>query len=118
MINYLASFLPDLSERTAIRREVLDKNSNFEWMPNHDDAYKKPKSLVSSKTVLQYYDLSKGIKIHVMSQKGLGAVLLQKHRNNWLPVAYASRATTETESQYAPIEREAWAIIYTCEHFH
>ncbi|XP_041349296.1 uncharacterized protein K02A2.6-like [Gigantopelta aegis] len=49
MIKYLACFLPDLSERTATLRELLDKNNNFDWTPNHDTAFEKLKSLVSSK---------------------------------------------------------------------
>ena len=45
---------------------------------------------------------------------GLGAVLFQKDR----PVAFASRALTETESRYANIEREMLAVVFGCERFH
>ena len=48
------------------------------------------------------------------SSKGLGAVLLQ----NQQPVAFASRALTETQSRYAQIEREMLAVLYGCEKFH
>lgn len=44
----------------------------------------------------------------------MGAVLLQ----NGQPVAYASRALTETQQWYAQIEREMLAVIYGCEKFH
>ena len=43
------------------------------------------------------------------SSFGLGAVLLQKVKGQWKPVAYASRAMTETEQRYAQIEKEALA---------
>ena len=49
-----------------------------------------------------------------MSQYGLGVVLLQEGR----PVAYASRSLTQTEQNYAQIEKELYAIVFACEKFH
>ena len=43
-----------------------------------------------------------------------GAVLLQEYT----PVAYASRALTETQQRYAQIEKETLAILYGCTKFH
>ena len=49
---------------------------------------------------------------------GLGAILTQKQQNNqWLPIAYTSRALTPTESRYTQIKKEALAITYACERF-
>ena len=48
------------------------------------------------------------------SQVGLGAALLQ----NGKPIAFASKALTKTECQYANIEREMLAAVFGAERFH
>ncbi|PFX31634.1 Retrovirus-related Pol polyprotein from transposon 17.6 [Stylophora pistillata] len=63
------------------------------------------------RTMLQVYS-----KVTIQcdaSQHGRGAVLLQSEQ----PVAYASRALTPTEENYAQIERELLAIVFACEKF-
>ena len=52
------------------------------------------------------------------SKTALGVILEQQHVDQWLPVAYAFRAITEIQGKYAPIEREALTIQFTCERFH
>jgi hypothetical protein len=48
------------------------------------------------------------------SSKGLGAALVQ----NGQPIAYASRALTKTQQNYAQIEKETLAIAFGCTKFH
>ena len=48
------------------------------------------------------------------SQVGLGAALLQ----NGKPIAFASKALTETKCQYANIKREMLAAVFRVERFH
>ena len=48
------------------------------------------------------------------SQRGLEAALLQEGK----PIAYASRAMTNTEANYAQIEKELSAIVFAMEKFH
>ena len=47
------------------------------------------------------------------SQVGLGTVLLQNNK----PVAFTSKALTNTECYYAKIEREIFAVIFRAERF-
>ncbi|CAB4006649.1 Transposon Ty3-G Gag-Pol poly [Paramuricea clavata] len=64
--------------------------------------------------VLAYYQLAEQLEIQCdSSQSGLGAALIQ----NGQPIAYASRALTETESRYAQIEKELLAVVVAVEKF-
>ena len=69
--------------------------------------------------VLRFYDEKRVTKISAGASKaGVGAVLLRQYGTRWRPVAYASRALTPSECNYAQIEKEALALSYACEKFH
>lgn len=69
--------------------------------------------------ILQYYDPKKDLKIGCDASKdGLGAVLLQKNSNDWLPIVYASRTMSKSEQNYAQIEKETLSIVFACKKFH
>ena len=77
------------------------------------------KDILVQEPILQYYDPTLPTKIQVdSSEEGFGAVLLQEHKNFFLPVAYGARVTNQAEKNYAPIERETLAICFGCEYFH
>ena len=63
---------------------------------------------------LTYFNSSKERSLQVdASNKGLRAVLLQEGK----PIAFASKALTETEQRYANIERELLAVVFGCGQF-
>ena len=65
--------------------------------------------------MLAYFDPSKELSIQCdASGQGLGAALLQEGR----PLAYASRALSDTETRYATIEKEMLAIVFALEKWH
>ena len=75
--------------------------------------------MVTEAPVLNIFDSKQSTKISTDASKdGLGSVLLQKHGENWCPVAYASRSMTKTECNYAQIEKECLAILFACNKFH
>ena len=70
---------------------------------------------VISDTTLRYFDPSLPVTIQVdASQVALGAALLQ----NGKPVAFDSKALTNTKCRYAYIEREMLAAVFGVERFH
>ena len=113
MINFLASHIPNMSATTAPLRDLLKTDVHFQWDLQHEAALSKIKEEISS--VLCYFDPSKTSTIQAdASRHGLGACLLQQGK----PIAYASRSLTSSESNYAQIEKELLAIVFTAEKFH
>ena len=62
-----------------------------------------------------YYDPKAELSIDCdASHSGLGAALLQKGQ----PLAYISCTLTDTETWYAPIEKEMLAIVFSLKKWH
>ncbi|XP_053403100.1 uncharacterized protein K02A2.6-like [Mercenaria mercenaria] len=115
LVNYLAKFLDKLSEMCEPLRQLTRKDVVFNWTHEHDEAFDTIKQSVCNAPVLRYYDSKLETVIQcVSSESGLGATLLQEGQ----PVAYASRALTQTEQNYAQIEKELLAVVFAFEKFH
>ena len=113
-INYLAKFLPKLSEVAQPLRDLTRANAQFIWSRQHNKAFEDMKKLVVQHHVLKYYDVSEEVTLQrEASERGLGATLMQ----NGQPVAFASRTLSTTEQRYAQIEKECLAIVFGCEKF-
>ena len=114
-VQFLSRYLPGLSKVDAPLRELENSDVLFHWDHPQMESFKKIKRLVSQAPVLQYCDVNKPVTIQCdASGKGLGAVLLQDNK----PVCYASRALTDIETRYAPIETEMLAVVFPCRKFH
>ena len=115
MIQYLAKFIPNLSEISAPLRTLLQGETEWHWDEPQRVSFETLKQLITGAPTLKYYDVNKAITLSVdASSEGIGAVILQDER----PVAYGSRALTDCQQRYAQIEKELLAIVYGCEKFH
>ena len=115
LVTYIGKFIENLSSLTKPLRDLLKKNRCFVWEKCHDDAIKVLKAKLTTSPVLQFYDPNKPVLISTDASKdGIGAVLIQ----NNLPCIYASKALTDCQKRYAQIEKELYAIVFACEHFH
>ena len=114
LAQYLAKFLPHLSDITKPLRELTRNDTDWMWDSSQQNAVDTLKKAVASIPVLRYYNLADEVTIQCdASQSGLGAALMQ----NGQPVAYASRALTPPETRYAQIEKELLAIVFACDRF-
>ena len=119
MITYLGKFIPNLSNETAPLRLLLEKDTLWSFDKPQKDAIRALKNLVTQSPTLQYFNPKLPIRVSSdASTLGLGAMLEQKHNNEWLPVAYASRSLTSAETNYCPLELEMLSILFACEHFY
>jgi len=118
MINQLGKFSPSIAELTKPLRELLSTKNTWTWGSSQTDAFNKVKDELTSPPVLAWYNPAAETKLSAdASAYRVGAMLLQKHNDEWKPVAYASRSMTETEMRYAQIEKEALATTWACERF-
>ena len=114
MVNYVQKFAPRLSEVTEPLRQLIKKDVEFYWDKIHDKCLHEIREILTSAPVLRYFDHEKDTILQCdASETGLGACLLQEGH----PVAYASRALTVTEVNYAQIEKELLAIVFGMERF-
>ena len=115
VVNYLARYLPKLSEVMEPIRQLTKKDVPWNWSGAQDKALKTVKQLITAAPVLRYYDPDRELTVQCdASQTGLGATFMQHGQ----PIAFASRALTPTEVRYAQIEKEMLAIVWSLEKFH
>lgn len=93
IVDYLAHFLPRISQVTEPLRKLTVKGETWEWRDEHAKAFQKAKNLVAKAPVPTYYDSQKPLVQYDASERGLGAALLQDDQ----PVVLASRALAPTE---------------------
>lgn len=116
MMNYLSQFIPNMSTITTPLRDLLKKDSQWQWFPEHDKALHTLKQCLVKAPVLKFFEPKcKTTTIQCdASSTGLGACLLQEGH----PIAYSSRSLTKCEQNYAQIEKELLAICFATERFH
>ncbi|XP_046142800.1 uncharacterized protein K02A2.6-like [Osmia bicornis bicornis] len=115
MINFLSKFIPNVSQLTSCLRELIKKDVDWQWGPEHSEALDKIKHKIVEAPTLKLFDNKLPIVIQAdASQHGLGACLLQCGR----PVLFASRSLTDTEHRYPQIEKECLAVCFAVEKFH
>ncbi|XP_054278887.1 uncharacterized protein K02A2.6-like [Macrosteles quadrilineatus] len=114
-VNYLARFVPTLSDLCEPLRQLTKKESAWIWDETHNRSFDKIKQSIANASVLRYFNVHEPLTIQCDSSSiGLGASLLQSGQ----PVAYASRTLSPVERRYAQIEKECLAILFACNRFH
>ena len=112
MVNYLARYLPKLTEVMQPLNDLTHKDVAWNWDANSDRAFQQLKDMLIEAPVLSFYDQKKELVIYTdASASGIGAVMMQEGT----PIAYASRALSDTETRYSVIEKEMLGIVFALE---
>ena len=114
-VQYLSPFIQNLADKSSVLRSLLKDDAAFLWEVHHEECFQKLEQTISDGSTLQYFNTQTEPTLQVdASIKGLGASITQ----GGLPVAYASKSLSDTETRYACIEREMLAIVFGVQRFH
>ena len=115
MLTYISKFIPHFSQIASPLRALLEKDTAWQWHHEHEQSLQRLKELATCAPVLAYFKPDRPLKLSVdTSSKGLGAIILQDDH----PIAYGSKSLTNTQQQYAQIEKEMLAVVFGCTRFH
>ena len=118
-IQYMAKFLPKLSEQTDRLRNLLKKNEPWKGGDEQQKDFKKIKQMLTEGPCLAHYAKDKdNIVTTDASTTGLGITLWQKQDDgNTKPIAFGSRYLNDTEKKYSIGELELLAVVWGLEKF-
>ena len=102
--------------RTVLPLRSLTKDDSvFLWSESHETAFNSAKRLIASTTALRYYDPHFPVTLQVDSSNyAIGRVLLQEGHL----VCFSSHTLSNTERNYAQIEKECLAIVSCMDKWH
>ena len=85
MVNQLGKFCDHLADETKPLRDLLKIAIEWIWGPTQQCAFEKVKEVLTTDPILAHYDPKLPTNVSAdASLYGLGAVLLQKHKE-WRP---------------------------------
>ncbi|CAB4009281.1 Transposon Tf2-6 poly, partial [Paramuricea clavata] len=119
LVNFNARFIPDLATVAEPMRRLAKRGVPFVFGPEQQESFRELKRRLAQAETLSYFDRDAKTKIVCdASPVGLGAILLQEHKGEDRVICYASRGLTEVERRYSQTEKEALAVVWSCERFH
>lgn len=119
MINYYRNFIRNASAILSPLHNLLHKNVQWLWGPEHDQAFESIKKELASETTLAHYNPDAQLILTVdASPTGLGSILSQVEQGIQKPISFMSRSLNAAEKRYSQIQKEATAIIFGVRKFH
>ncbi|QQP39551.1 Putative tick transposon, partial [Caligus rogercresseyi] len=118
MIQYYSQFIKNLSKWTVTLYPLLKKNIKFVWNTECEKAFLSIKKGLSSCALLSFRDNTLPLALTTdASDNGMGAVLEQNVNGHWQPLAFWSRALSETQKRYSTFDRELLGVKESIKHF-
>ena len=115
-VGFSGRFIPDLATIAEPLRRVSQAGAIFEWGTVQQQAFDMLKDRLTSATSLAYFDSTAPTEVITdASPFRLGAVLVQTQDGVRRAISYASRTLSSVERHYSQTEREALAIVWSCE---
>ena len=119
LVNFTARFIPDLATVSAPLRQLTKNGEPVVWGPDQQQSFDELKKRLSSAETLGYFGKNAPTKVIADANPvGLGAVLVQQQGEELRVISYANRSPSDAERRYSQTEKEALAIVWSCERFH
>ena len=117
--SFYRRFVHNFAKITEPLHRLTRKDTPFKWDLDCQQSFECLKNKLVQAPVLAYPNFTKDFCLETdASIKGLGAILSQVGEDGKRhPVAYASRALSETERRYAITEMETLAVVWAMSHF-
>jgi len=116
LANQLSPYDHELAKKLEPLRHLLkSKNKVLELNDEEERAFRETKLRLASPQTLAYYIPGRPVRMFTDAActRGFGFVLQQLQPDNtWKPIQLGSRALTDAETRYAPIEAEITAITW------
>ena len=122
MCSYYRRFLPNFSQIAMPLIKLTKKYAKFDWSPECQIAFDFLKESLTTIPVLAYPDTNKPYILYTdASEECIGACLCQVHDEGdntddrtpkERPIYFLSHKLSPTQTQWPPIECEAYAIFY------
>lgn len=119
LLGYYRKFIKDMARITKpLTAQLKGDRKSVTIDQEYVDTFEKCKTLLCNDPLLQYPDFSKRFILTTdASNVALGAVLSQGPLGSDKPVCFASRTLSDTERNYATVEKEMLAIIWAVKYF-
>ena len=115
--NFYRRFVKDYA-KVARPLNQLTGNTPFQWQAEQEEAFQKLRDLITNGPVLAIPNFDDPLRLETdASAYAVGAILSQKQDNVWRPVAFLSKALSETQRNYEIYDRELLAIMIALEEF-
>ena len=120
MIQYYGKFISNFATITEPLNLLRRKEVPWHWTDKQQMAFEAVKNALTSNDVLVHYDEGLPLKLDCdASSVGLGVVLSHTFPDGVeRPISFASRTLSNTERNYAQIEKEALSIVWGIKKFH
>ena len=116
MVNYYGKFIPNLSTTLRPLQDLIAKGApeRIVWTHDCEQALTSVQNSIFSDPKLLLCDIHELFFVQTdASDSGIGGCLLQKRDGELRPCLFVSRTLNKHERNYAIIEKEALAIIWT-----
>ncbi|CAB4023813.1 Hypothetical predicted protein [Paramuricea clavata] len=94
MVNYLHKFIDNFSEKTALLRQLLNKDTKWSWDVHYQVAFVKLKKEISNPPVLKFFNPARQVVLSIdASKSGLGARVVK----TFYDFTYGNKVVLETD---------------------